>query len=552
MSTILKKRAVGFETPGSCHRFLHRLPSPGASFAVPSLGILPVMPTAPVPSKTPRKTPRPRWVLFFQGYTALSLIALTVVLAPLIVAPVTSRLWHGAQTLGMEIGAAAVLASLLARPWSLASVKCFVHALSFFPLLCLHLFFVWTLVSATRTADPAFAVQGMLPLAAGVLIADVVAVQARAVEQCLFILDAFLGAGLLVALLGVALYGSSGMQIAAGVFQDHQLFGAFSMLIIPFALSVSLAPVGPVRKSAAQAAAVVCLAALLTARCRSAWIGEAFALLTLGGLLVFAEAHKPMPQASFVKRRRVLRYGLAVAAALIGFVAAFIALSPERAVFLARAETAAAAAQDHDASLQWRRAVWAGTERMISQKPLQGWGAGSYPLRHYPFTKTGHRQEAVHRDGPSIEDEAHNFYLQTAAESGIIGLALWLTFCVTLIGFSVLRVPRLASDPLRQQLLIGGVSALVGQMVDALANPGWQFGSVTLFLWIVLGLLLSSAAPPLVTHSAKPPQTANVMETTKVVGWPQRIVAGLVGLGIGCGLARLILQTAFALPAPHL
>lgn len=469
-----------------------------------------------------------------------------MLLAPLVPAPVASVRWHGGQTLGVELGAVVVLVTLLSHPWSTVWLKGSFGTLFIFPLLCLHLFLLWTLVSATRTAAPAFAIQGALPLAAGVLIADVVAIQARAIGHCLFIIDALLATGLLVALLGITLYGSSGMPIAVGVFHDHQLFGAFSMLIIPFSLSISLAPVAPARKIVAQATSVVCLAALLTARCRSAWIGEALALLTFGFLLVFAEAQIPKPQPLSVKQRHILLYGIGVATAIIGFVVVFVGLSPDRAATFARAQTVATVLQDKDASTRWRLAVWVGTKSMIAQKPLQGWGTGSYPFRHYPFTRTGHSTDVVQRLGPSIEDEAHNSYLQIAAELGVVGLGLWLTTYGVLIVCSILMVRRLASDRLRQRLLIGGISAIVAQMVDALANPGWQFGCVMLYLWIVFGLTLSSIQQ----SPASCPSTFE--EMARAVLWPQRIVLIITGLGVGYGLVRLILQTAFALPAPHL
>lgn len=475
----------------------------------------------------------------------LSIIAVTALLAPLAFAPVTSGLRHGAQTIGMELGAVALLVTLLSRPWPLDPLKEFLGGPFVFPLICLHLFLLWAIVSTVRTAAPAFAAQGVLPLAAGVLITDVVAVKGRAIGHCLFVVNALLATGLLVAASGIALYGSRGMPLAVGVFQDHQLFGAFSMLIIPFSLSISLAPVAPVRKIMAQATSVVCLAALLAARCRSAWLGEASALLTFGFLLVLAEARTSEPRASFLRQRHVL-HGAGVAAAVIGFLAVFVSLSPDRAATLARARTIAGVLQDQDASTQWRLAVWAGTEAMIAQKTLLGWGIGSYPLRHYPFTKTGHPTEVVRRQGPSIEDEAHDSYLQVTAELGVIGLGLWLATCAGLIVFGILTVRRFASDRFRQRLLVGCLSAIVGQMVDALANPGWQFGCITLYLWIIFGLTLSSMS------FSGPGRSAPPRKTSGRFPWARRSVFIVVSLAVGYGLVRLILRTGFALPAPHL
>ena len=446
----------------------------------------------------------------------------------------------------MELGAVAVLVTLLSCPWSLASMKRSLNTLFTLPLLFLHLFFLWTLTSAIGTASHAFATQGILPLAAGVLIVDVTVIQTRAIDRCLFIVDALLGAGLIFAFSGLVLYGNSGMPNAVGVFYDHQLFGAFSMLIIPISLCVTLAPVIPIRKIVAQVTSVACLAALLATRCRSAWIAEVFALATFGFLLVFAEAQIVKPLTTSLQRRRVFLYGIGVVTAIIGFVLLFVGLSPDRAATLARAQTATTILRDKDASTQWRLAVWTGTKTMIAEKAVTGWGTGSYPLFHYPFTKTGHPTDVVQREGPSIEDEAHNSYLQIAAELGVIGLGLWLITFSALIVCGILMVRHLATDRIRQLLLIGSLSAIVGQMVDALANPGWQFGCIMLYLWIIFGLVgssfrLSSVSFPRISY-----------EITEAISWPKRVIFIAASLGVGYALVRLILQTAFALPAPHL
>jgi hypothetical protein len=48
----------------------------------------------------------------------------------------------------------------------------------------------------------------------------------------------------------------------------------------------------------------------------------------------------------------------------------------------------------------------------------------------------------------------------------------------------------------RQRLLMGGLAALAGQAVDAFANPAWQFGEITIYLWVILGLVVSASASP--------------------------------------------------------
>jgi len=179
---------------------------------------------------------------------------------------------------------------------------------------------------------------------------------------------------------------------------------------------------------------------------------------------------------------------------------------------------------------------------MIAEKPLLGWGTGSFPAMHQPFTHTGHRADEVYTKGPSIEDEAHNSYLQLWAELGIVGLALWLAALVSFLIAGIRALKRYPARSLPQWALIGCLSALTGQMVDALANPAWQFANVALPLWIILGLIAALTCPVEAAEKRRHgPRTV-----------PVQIGQAVLAAGVGGGLLWVIYQTAFALPAPHL
>ena len=84
--------------------------------------------------------------------------------------------------------------------------------------------------------------------------------------------------------------------------------------------------------------------------------------------------------------------------------------------------------------------------------------------------------------------------------------------------------------------------------MDALANPGWQFGEVSLFLWIVLGLTvaLSLGEPAITTKDSPelttPPLLFAALQASKVV----------LALAVGAGLLWIIFKTMAVLPAPTL
>ncbi len=494
----------------------------------------------------------PRWlfpldqlfpVSWLRGFGLLPWIALTALLAPFVPAPSASVQWHGAQTVCVEAGAVLLLAALLCRPWPLSSLRLSFQSSPFarLPFVFLSLLLLWGLTSSL-SLPTSFAVQGVLLLGVGVLVASVTAAQTTNTNRILFVTASVLLPAVLVALTGLAQLGD-GKNVAVGVLQDHQLFGAFLLIPIPLGLSLSLASGPLTQRLAGQAALLICAAGLWESQNRSAWLGTTASLAVFAGLFFCAVSRSPAPATRRGSRN-------AVVPALLGMVAVagFVLISPNQDALFARMRSADPVLHSSDESLRWRKIAWIGTRRMIAEKPFAGWGVGSFPVQHEPWTHTGHSAGVVLGQGPSIEDEAHDSYLQLWAELGIAGLLLWLGAFLSLVGSSVQSLRRLKRGSLEQWLLIGGMSAVAGQMTDALANPAWQFGNITLPLWIVFGLTAALSAPFKTGHRATPPPPARSWPALMV--W--RIVQSVLAAGLGFWLLTLIWRTAFALPAPHL
>jgi hypothetical protein len=48
---------------------------------------------------------------------------------------------------------------------------------------------------------------------------------------------------------------------------------------------------------------------------------------------------------------------------------------------------------------------------------------------------------------------------------------------------------------IRRSLLIGSIAATVAFMVDAASSPAWQFGQVSMFLWLAMGIGVACMRP---------------------------------------------------------
>ena len=476
----------------------------------------------------------------------LPILALTSCVAPFIPAPQNSIRWHGAQTICTEVGAAALLAALLCRPWRLSSLTAF-GLNRHLPFVLLHLLLFWGLISCLLAPTP-FAAQGLLLLGIGVLAANVVAAQATSTRRILFTTLLVLLPAVLTALTGFAQIGSGPLPIAVGVLHDHMLFGAFVSLVIPLSLALWLSPVSLLWRICGQAALAVCQIASLIAQTRSAWVGEVVSLVLFGILVLLVQDFRVKQtilqpkQGVRLSKAQLKITAVNVAAVLIAGIL-FFAVMPDRDTLTKRVQTLTTTVTGgRDTSVQWRFSAWNGAETMIRQKPLLGWGVGSYARYQFPFTHVGQEEQTVQRQGPTILDETHNSYLQIWSELGAVGLLLWLGTFVSLVGAAVQSLRRQTRGSLEQWLLIGGVSAVVGQMTDALANPAWQFGHVALPLWIVFGLTAALSGQGAAVSISEPASPGRLWRVGQI----------LFAVGSAAWLLTLIWRTASVLPAPYL
>jgi len=139
--------------------------------------------------------------------------------------------------------------------------------------------------------------------------------------------------------------------------------------------------------------------------------------------------------------------------------------------------------------------MWNKALRMARDRPVVGWGVGTFPVRQARYyhrdVPMGPETEVLHRGG-SLSDSAHNSYLQVLAEMGYPGLVLYLLVPLAFFGTALGAAPRLRPG-FRQSVLLGSMAAVVGQMVSALSNPAWEYVECSMFLWLVLGLGMLAA-----------------------------------------------------------
>jgi O-antigen ligase len=136
--------------------------------------------------------------------------------------------------------------------------------------------------------------------------------------------------------------------------------------------------------------------------------------------------------------------------------------------------------KDPSSSVQWRLNLWKDEARLISKKPLFGYGAGT-------------SDDVILRDRGSEAGSSapHNDYLRIALEAGLIGLGAFLAFIFLVLKNLFLQYkkqtkPRLKTLSFVVFILIGGFY-LISFGDNILANTALQWA-----LWALLGGMLAN------------------------------------------------------------
>lgn len=137
-----------------------------------------------------------------------------------------------------------------------------------------------------------------------------------------------------------------------------------------------------------------------------------------------------------------------------------------------------------DVANRVRILIWQSTLTMVRDHPLTGVGAGNYALVYPRYRKL----EEWGLSQRQIVGEAHNDYLQVAAEAGLIGLAafLFLLWRAAATARAALAKSTDASDRVRASAII---AALGGLLVEAFFGFPLKNPASGAAFWVLLGLL---------------------------------------------------------------
>ncbi len=408
------------------------------------------------------------------------------VLVPLAFTPVSS---HN-PVLGAALleGCAIVLLSmlLLRADWRGGVGKRAVEFVKSPVNLSVLLFLAVAGASILITPNKQLGIQEFLRLGSGAVLYFAIAHHIRRSDQLSCLVDVVLFLCCAIALSGFVQFDNSAGKYAVGLFNDHQLYGSVLMALLPVAAAVAVSEKSMGRQLFARCATVLVAAGLLISHARGAWIGAAIALTLLVGVSLVQMLRKHRSHAHLKVTEMVVPVALLGIA--LGF---FMFMWPHASTVVTRATTLGAVS--NDATWNSRQMAWTGARKMIAESPLTGKGLGSYAQLQSSYTGVGLPIASLGLR-PSLGEQAHNLYLQTAADVGIPGLLLFLSIPLTLLVIGVRRAMQM-DEGIKRTLLLGAMAGMVGVLVDAISSPSWQMGTVSLFMWLLMGIVASCMQP---------------------------------------------------------
>jgi O-antigen ligase len=271
-------------------------------------------------------------------------------------------------------------------------------------------------------------------------------------------------------------------QIArpSSTFGNKNMAAQYILFVIPVAFYLLLTSPDRTREWLYGVVAALITTYLIYTGTRAAW-GAAVMASLLMWFCLRAKGFTPQ-QLLFFSRRQwyfllaILVFSVAMNTIPRYFIADF-GISPPITRLQSMLET------EKDASAQSRFAFWANSLAIFKDRPLLGAGIGNFRLI-YPL----YNRRAVKDPSFSVEQkagEAHNDYVQSLAETGLLGTGLFVAILLVLGGKIWQSITKEKLDP----LLLAVSYALIAILLEAFWDFPFKLPVPSAFFWIYAGLM---------------------------------------------------------------
>jgi len=153
--------------------------------------------------------------------------------------------------------------------------------------------------------------------------------------------------------------------------------------------------------------------------------------------------------------------------------------------------------------------IWEVAQSMIVQKPILGWGAGSFRTHYFDQlalfmrdpSHNAYRTSAISTAG-SNANQAHNDYLQIAVDWGLIGFGLYLMIWVACFYYLICTLWKSQSIE-KKGLILGLMVSFLMVLSDGMVNFPIYLPTNALYIWTLIALTMNITADDVPLYSSK-------------------------------------------------
>jgi len=272
----------------------------------------------------------------------------------------------------------------------------------------------------------------------------------------------------------------AGHWVMSPFYNDHTAYGVVLALFIPVMVGLSFDKAVSVNQRLLAAAAFLILTvALYLSFSRAAWVSVGFAI----GVLILVKLH--------IKFKWI---AITIAALLLIFFTFKFEILDKleknkqdaSANFIEHIESISNISSD--ASNLERINRWQSALRMFYEKPLVGWGPGTYQFEYAPFQRT--KEKTIISTNLGDLGNAHSEYIGPLAESGFPGLLSVLFILVSVI-YTGLKVYKKAPDSQTRLISLSATLGLITYFVHGTMNNFLNTDKASVPFWGFVAIIVA-------------------------------------------------------------
>lgn len=262
-------------------------------------------------------------------------------------------------------------------------------------------------------------------------------------------------------------------------YNDHTAYGAALSIYLIYAITYAFIPgIKTSRKLLILGAIVVLSVAMVLSSCRAAWLSLAAALVVLVCVLLKIK----------------FRWILTSIVILVGLFLTF-----QHQIIDALEHNNQDASGDvveniqsitnisTDASNLERINRWQSAFRLFAERPVFGWGPGTYQFVYAPFQMA--KEKTIISTNAGDGGNAHSEYIGPLAEQGLVGSILVFVFVITVI-YTGLKAYQKAKNKKARVLALGATLAFFSYFVHGFLNNFLDTDKLAVPIWSCAALIV--------------------------------------------------------------